>query len=198
MIAAKKDELLKKISPIIARDIDPVAIEKAQTNTYEIEHMEKLNFDEVLRGKFRKFLVEPKGAPKFGEIVPAYLNADLYRHVDFAVGDANTEIEKINPNDANVVFIRNVVPYMGTRNKWTNQMAFFEKLYNQLGDNSYIALGYYDFERMGGALRKILRKSGFAETEVHHVYRRKTEAEKATPITFLEKVKEFLKINLDL
>ena len=73
-----------------------------------------------------------------------------------------------------------------------------EKLYNQLGQNSYVALGYYDFERMGTSLHRILRDTGFAKTEIPNLYRKKTEEEKAIPMSFGEKVKEIFAIYFNL
>lgn len=204
MLANKRDNILKKFSPIIAKDIDPVAIERAKASIYEIIPSEKKEINSCTLGKFDEFFQEFKGESSLVPEANMMVKPQLSNHVRYSEANILEDYRTIEPNNS-IVLVRNVLPYITSNydepyykgGDWQVQKEFLENLYNHLGENSYIAIGTYDRYEMGRKLSKMLREIGFIKTPIYSLYKRGTQAEKALHNTFLGKALEFFQKLLD-
>ena len=172
MLSNKKELNPQKFFPIIARDIDPVAINKAINNEHRITVAEKDKIDYFTNGQFEKFIEEPCGESIINEEgTKVFVKKEVIDKVDFAVGDIFEDYKKINPKNS-VVMARNFWPYITSYKK---RMQFFRDLYNHLSIGSYFIIG--DFDQMGlaynlqGDLKSdLVRLIGFKPTKLKYVY----------------------------
>ena len=149
LISNYKEDFVKKLLPIKARDYDPVAIERANTGIFEIESIEKDRINSNTGGKFNKFFQQVSSEK------PLYKIKDEFKNmVEFNVADIRDGYKEILPENS-LVLARNFWPYLGKQSS-ISEMA--TKLYNQMGKNSLLVIG--DFDICDGALFN-------AKTDVH-------------------------------
>lgn len=162
-------EFLKKCTPIIARDIEPIAIKYAYFGEMELEKGEVESIVENTNGNMDKYfkLAEGEDLSDKSKMKHWYeVNPILNNHVDFQVGDALEEIEKIEPENT-IVTLRNFWPYLNLHKR--KELA--QKAYDRLGDNGLVAIAKFDnnpFDLI--TADSILREVGFKPTECEYVY----------------------------
>lgn len=167
-----EDELNpKKFFPIIARDIDPVAIEKAKNNDYKMYYSEKWAINKYTDGKFDKFIYAPHEIPENDDLLTqVFVRKELYDCVDFAVGDIFEDYKKIEPKNS-VVLARNFWPYV---EGWTKRSQFLKDLYNHLDFGSYFVIGDFDKKGVGykleGNFCTDIKLAGFKPTDIKYVF----------------------------
>ena len=171
MLSLKEEATPQKFFPIIARDIDPVAIEKVKNNDYKIYYWEKWAINKYTDGMFDKFINEPYEIPENDNVLTkVFVKKELYDYVDFAVGDIFEDYKTIKPQNS-VVLARNFWPYIEGSTK-RNQLL--KALYDHLDYGSYFVIG--DFDQKGvayqlqGNFNSDIIRTGFKPTEIKYVY----------------------------
>lgn len=171
MLAAEGDSYSQKFFPIKARDIDPIAIEKAKNNDYKINLYEKNAINKYTDGMYNRFIHQPFENPvDENELFKVFVKKELYNNVDFKVGDIFEDYKKIEPKNS-VVLARNFWPYIEGSKK---REELIKGLYNQLDYGSYLVIG--DFDQRGvkyqlqGNLSKDIMRVGFKPTEIQYVF----------------------------
>ena len=169
MLTMQGEKNPKKFFPIIARDIDPVAIQKAINNDYKMIKNEKDYIDHFTFGQFERFFYQPYGEPQNNvDGTQVFVRNELYDSVNFAIGDIFKDYKKIKPKNT-ILMAMNFWPYTDfpTR-KW-----FFRKLYQHLDSGSYLVTGEFDHRGIGwnlGDFHQEIKNAGFKLTSLSHVY----------------------------
>ncbi len=200
LLAHNRNSVLEKFSPIIAKDIDSLAIARAKAGLYEIVAPEKETIDRYTCGKFNNFFREYNGKSQLVPEANFEINPEAIRHIKYHEANVLDDYKTIEPNNS-IVLLRNMLPYLTPNygegyyrgGDWSVQKKFLNDLYNHLGENSYIAVGGYDRHEMRRELEKALRKAGFEPTNIFNLYRRVPENEKNILPSFIEKALEFFK-----
>lgn len=169
----KKEELNpQKFFPIIAKDIDPIAIQKAKNNEHKMTKIEKENVNIYTKGQYNKFIEQPYGEPhNRADGIQVVIKKEIISNVDFAEGDIFKDYKEINPQNS-VVMARNFWPYVRNYQK---RMKFFKDLYKHLDKGSYFIIGDYDqksiaFNREGNLEADLVNKIGFKPTLLKYVF----------------------------
>ena len=169
MLTMKDEPNPQKFFPIIARDIDPVAIKKAINNDYQIIKNEKDYIDHFTFGQYDRFFYQPYGEPLSNkEGTQVFVKNELYDHVDFNVGDIFKDYKKVKQNNT-VLMAMNFWPYIDS----FTRKCFFRDLYNHLGSGSYFVTGEFDHRGIAwnlGDLHYELSNVGFKQTPLMYVY----------------------------
>lgn len=169
---SNEDELNpKKFFPIIARDIDPVAIKKAKNNDYKIYYSEKWAINKYTNGMFDKFIYSPLKIPNDdNSLTQVFIRKELYDCVDFAVGDIFEDYKKIEPKNS-VVLARNFWPYVEGYHK---RGQLIKNLYQHLDYGSYFVIGEFDQRGVGykleGDFCTEIQRAGFKATDIKYVF----------------------------
>ena len=198
LLGRKNKDLLKKCSPIIAKDLDPLAIKRAKSNAYYITKSEKEDINLCTQNKFDKFFLPLE---KKSDVVPEanmQINPELTQYAQYSIANVLQDYKKINPNNS-IIFLRNILPYIKENSnetflkdrEWKTQKKFLKDLYNHLGENSYIVIGGYDRYEMGNNLLKTLQEIGFIQTPILNLYKKGSNAEKTFHNNFLGKFTDF-------
>lgn len=171
MLTTLEEDNPKKFFPVIAKDIDNIAIQKALHNDYKITNDEKFSINKFTENQFERFFYQPQNTMNNNsEQMRVRVNTELYDYVDFQVGDILKDYKNIEPKNS-VVFARNFWPYIKDYNIRT---GFFKDLYKHLDFGSYFIIGDFDKRGIGymlqGNLEKDILKTGFRPTEVKNVY----------------------------
>lgn len=163
-----KDELNpQKFLPIIARDIDPVAIQKAINNDYKIIKDEKEYIDHFTHGQYSRFFYEPYGEPtEGGEGTQVFVRNELYDSVNFGVGDIFQDYKKINPKNT-VLMAMNFWPYIDS---YVTRMKFFKDLYKHFESGSFLVTGEFDHRGTDYKVGNEILDAGFKTTPITYVY----------------------------
>ena len=163
----------QKFFPIIARDIDPVAIDKAKNNDYKIFGSEKHSINRFTQGMYDRFIHQPFEDPIYeSDQTQVFVKKELYDCVDFKIGDIFEDYKKVEPKNS-VVLARNFWPYIDDVSR---RKDLLNALYNHLDQGSYIVIG--DFDQRGikykleGNFSKDIEKVGFNPTEIRYVYKK--------------------------
>ena len=147
----------KKFFPIIARDFDSEAIQRAKRNNYFLTNGEEFLINKYTDGQIKKYFNdEYHGNYSAKEI--------LYDNVDFAVGDILKDYKKINPKNT-LILARNFWPYVDQQYSLSN---FWKKLYNHLEPGCVVAIGQFDEDQVD--MSSILRKTGFKNSPYDLIY----------------------------
>lgn len=162
----------KKFLPIIAKDIDPLAIKYAKEGPIPITTEEECTLNWCLNDYFKdcfqeitidkSFVKDETSASEQKFYKPTNM---LTKHVEFSIADIFKDYKNIEP-DNSVVFVRNFWPYLNG----DKQVKLAKNLYKQLGNNSLIVLGDYDFVSPFDCIDIILESVGFQKTEIKNVY----------------------------
>lgn len=140
------DENMVRFLPIIASDIDEVAIRKAQQ--YDI------SFDDIEEKKIENFTRGNVPAPKIL----------MEGRVSWDIANILKDYGKIIP-DNSIVFARNFWPYLELGDK----IKLAKNLYKKLGKNSLLVLGEYDHQDCYSP-EELLPKIGFKFSKLGMVY----------------------------
>ena len=176
MLANTKEINPQKFFPIIARDIDPFAIDKAMKQVHHMTKDEKDRVNYYTNGQYDRFVEQPYGEPRepidkndCGTRI--LIKKDLFDNVDFAVGDIFENYKEIEPENS-VVMARNFWPYVKGSEK---RKQFFKDLYQHLDFGSYFVIGNFDQKgliyNLQGDLRADLEhRIGFKPTSIENVF----------------------------
>lgn len=168
-ILSKNDEnFSKKFLPIIAKDIDEVAIYKAINNNYEITEVEKKYIDLYTQNQFNKFFYNPYGEPKGKEKSTVFVKNILYDNVNFNTGDILKDYKNISPKNT-ILFARNFWPYID----YQIRKDFFKNIYQHLDENCYFITGKFDHDGICYQLNCLdseILQAGFKRTPIKYVY----------------------------
>ena len=169
MLTMKNEKEPKKFFPIIARDIDSVAIQKAINNDYKLIKKEKECIEHFTHNQYDRFFYRPYGEPQENkEGVPVFVRSELYDNVDFGVGNIFNDYKKIKPKNT-ILMAMNFWPYID----FSKRKVFFKELYNHLDSGSYLVTGEFDHRGIAWNLRDFsleLTDAGFKTTSLRYVY----------------------------
>ena len=181
MICSHGLEAVKKFLPIMAKDIDDIAIQKAKSNLVQISTMDKEHINFYTHGKFDDFfekdyrLYEFDDAQKMDftkiscdcsnatyKVKPILTDNVIYKRSN--IFDCDNYIN----GDNNIVSARNFWPYLSEDQK----LSLAEKLYNCIGKNSTLIIGSYDIGNLETFpdTSLILRAKGFLPTESEYIF----------------------------
>lgn len=170
MLTMQDESNPQKFLPIIARDIDPVAIQKAINNDYVITKNEKEYIEYFTHGQYKRFFYQPYEEPDNKNGSQVFVRSELYDNVDFGIGDIFKDLKKINPRNT-VLLARNFWPYIND----VQRKAFFKDLYNHLDSGSYFVTGEFDHQGIDWQLIDLdyeITKVGFERTPIKYVYKK--------------------------
>jgi len=170
MLSLEENLDSEKFFPIIARDVDPIAIEKAKKNDHKMTKDEKDIIDIYTNDQYYRFVKEPYGEPwNLNDGTPVVIKKEVLDKVDFAVGDILKDYKEINPKNS-MVIARNFWPYIEKKER----DKFFKNLYEHLDAGSFVAVGDFDQKgiahKLEGNLNLELLRLGFKPTFVRYVY----------------------------
>lgn len=173
----------QKCMPIIARDIDPDAIEYAKKGNLELCSDEcfdtRLRFGNVFDDNFNVVRRQRSDKIDAHNEYLATCKTDLIKNIDFACSDIFKDKELINKENT-VLLLRNCWPYFGEEK--VADLIYF--LACNLKQSSLLAIGEYDEEY---GIDKLLREYGFKETKVGLLFEApgKPLKEKTEKVTFV-------------
>lgn len=178
------DKYANKFFPIIAKDYDPVAIEKCLSRNICISDNEMAALMKLLKdysGKNNyfndcfKFLSEGKngvmkkqnGYVCFVRDSEFIVQEPLFNKAKFSVADIREDYVNIEPENS-IVFARNFWPYLSEEDR--RNMA--HNLYKQLKGNSILVLGNFDgcCEYNGTNMFEVLQDNGFKKSEIRNIF----------------------------
>ena len=155
------DNLLRKLAPIHAGDIDGGAQYYFENNKIYLQPEEMYRIDDFTNGKFLKYF-ESDYTPDM--LRPGYWRFSPYYKsmIDYSLGNVLEDYKKIEP-EKSFVQGRNFWPYLEPYER-----EFLAKsMLKQLGMSSRVCLGEFDKYRMddGMTARECILKSGFVPDE---------------------------------
>ncbi|MBE7710656.1 MAG: hypothetical protein E7Z92_00805 [Cyanobacteria bacterium SIG31] len=153
-----------KFLPVIAKDYDKEAINKVEKREYyTIKGLEKNDIDFCTNKSFNRFfnIIDSGPAMSF-----AFAKDELYDNVQFSVADIRSDYKKIEPNNS-VVFVRNFWPYI---ENWSDRQKLLKKLGDQLGENSFLVIGFFDRKATCWTIDNQVIEAGFKRTLVDFVF----------------------------
>lgn len=153
-----------KFFPVIAKDYDEEAIKRAKNNEYHVignQEIENINY--YTGNNFSTYfnVIDEMHSAKF-----AYPSQKLCENVEFSLADINSDYKKIQP-DNTIVFVRNFWPYI---ENWWDRQKLLNKLFDRLGENSFIVIGQFDREGTNWTIDNQVIEAGFRRTNVDFVY----------------------------
>lgn len=147
----------EKFFPIIARDFDSEAIQRAESKNCYLKDYEVSLINKCTDDQFEKYFVDNY----YGRYSAKKI---LYNNVDFAVGDILKDYKKINPKNS-VILARNFWPYVAQQYSLSN---FWKKLYNHLEPGCVVVIGYFDEDQAD--MNNILLETGFKKSPYDLIY----------------------------
>lgn len=169
MLTMNGEENPQKFFPIIARDIDPIAIQKAINNDYQLIKIEKDYIEHFTHGQYDRFFYRPYGEPKENKgPTQVFVRSELYDNVNFDLGNIFKDYKKIKPKNT-ILMAMNFWPYIDT----PTRKSFFKDLYNHLDSGSYLVTGEFDHRGIAWNLGDFpleLTNAGFKMTPLQYVY----------------------------
>lgn len=162
LISKFPKDIVDKFTPIIAKDIDNFAIEKAINNDpHIICTEEKENVNKFTNNKLDHFLENKNGR---------YFIKDILKNkLEFKVADIKYDYKNINPNKS-VVLMRNFMPYLENsieRQKLLNNIG------HQLQNDSFIMIGEFDLRGTDWKINNQIIEAGFERTPVEYLFKKK-------------------------
>ena len=153
MLIDKLGEKADKFFPIIAKDIDPEIIKKANSGKIEIEHCD---FD-LMPSRIKKDVSEYLSIPP---LLPTMysVNAEVKPYVkdaiNYSVADIRNDIDTI-PDENTIVFARNFWPYLTSKDEVFKLTQILNK---KLSKNGTLVIGNFDIFAW---IHKALHLAGF-------------------------------------
>ena len=169
MLTSQIEKNPQKFFPIIARDIDPVAIEKIVENNYELSNEEKNDIDFYTNDQFKRFFISPYDNSKTQKLTSVFVRNELYDSVNFGLGDIFEDYKKIKPKNT-ILMARNFWPYI---ENYSRVKKFLKNLYNHLESGSLFVTGEYDHYGIAyklGNFKQDILQAGFKPTSIKYVY----------------------------
>ncbi len=165
MFSECSENFVKKFLPVIAKDVDPVAIKKATQRGIAMETAEINSINMHTRNNFTKFFNESGFISDDEEVV--YVPKPILKdNVIFSQANILNDIENIEPENT-VVFARNFWPYLLAQER----VELAQKLGERLKSNSVIVFG--DFDTFGTQLdtpiETLLRNVGFEDSGIRFI-----------------------------
>ena len=157
----KKDS--EKFFPIIAKDVDSLAIENAKSNSIPIDWFEKSKINLHTDNNFAEYFTKDFSSNWYdGETVFYCPVKELTENVRFSKGDIMKDYKRIEPENS-VVLARNFWPYL-----LEDIPRLILRLAEQMGKNSTLVIGGFDVngcKNYNIDLRQELLKKGFVATD---------------------------------
>lgn len=152
-----------KFFPIIGKDINKDNIKIAQNSIYEISNKEIEQLENIIKTSYRNYFdILPDTSFNSKDTVKIKGKDTFSKLLKFEQGDITEDYRSI-PSENTILFLRNVWPYLGTKNGY----KLSAKLVYQLKPSSTLVIGMYD---RAWNFCKILKDAGFKETEVPYVF----------------------------
>lgn len=152
-------ESANKFLPVIAKDYDLIAINKARSkNYYFLDKYEKQDINYYTNNNFDRFF-------KLFENNYYYISDEIHNNVEFSVANIFDDYKKIEPENS-VVLARNFWPYIERKKE---RQDLLNNLAKHLGENSILVIGDYDIFGTGGEIQYQLIKAGFMRTENKYI-----------------------------
>lgn len=160
MIANFPEEIVKKFTPIIAKDYDKTAIKIAQSKELPIDATEYEKIQFFTNNQFERF---------FGEYNPEkeiYIPSnELTDKIHFSTADIRHDYKTIEPENS-IVFARNFWPYLTT----LDMIYLARNMGKHLKEGSFLVRGYgFDNRGTNNKLDMHLFDSGFKSTKIEGV-----------------------------
>lgn len=165
-LLSKFKDSASKFLPIIAKDYDSTAIEKAKSGKALIGEKEDCYIRCYTDGFDNYFT--PVAPEKFEYKV----KKPLIDNVNFSVADIREDYKNIEPANS-VIFARNFWPYMDIEDR----LEVLKNLFNHLENSSSIIVGNFDnYDPINHyPISSMLRKCGFTEMGVENLFVKKTK-----------------------
>lgn len=129
------EEEVAKFCPIIARDYDIFAINKAKSNFYEITGVEKNRINLLSNNRFDEYFTPVSKLENRYRATKKLTDRIIYEVSDFTKGYENLPRENV------ILATRNCWPYFSM----TNQYTLPQKVCNHFDKNAILLLGDFDF-----------------------------------------------------
>ena len=168
LITKLGEQNIQKFFPILARDYDAVAIEKAKSNKYQLNEYEVSKILEFTSYKFGEFFDTDKTC-KNGRCLNVSPKKVLTSKVDFKVASILNDYKRIKPENS-VVFARNFWPYLKE-----DVVKLVNRLSSQMKENSTLVIGKFDLEGCDWNnidLEMLLIRNGFKSSNVDLVFQK--------------------------
>ena len=95
LIGDKSENVLKKISPIIAKDIDPVAISKAKSAKYMMTFFEQSDINYWTNDNYNLFFKESKARPTLEFDAEVEVKPELLEYIQYDVANVLEDYKNI-------------------------------------------------------------------------------------------------------
>lgn len=151
-----------KFFPIIAKDIDPYIIKKAQSGSCDIYDSDLYAINYYTKNKFNYFFqaTAPKNKSCDLGIIP---KEPLQNRIVFEQANIIKDLKNI-PGKNNVILCRNFWPYLNE----TQQMILAEDLYQKSKNNGLIVIG--DFDERNGIANLLTEVFNFKQGPLNRIY----------------------------
>ena len=159
MLSIHKDDAYKFL-PIIAKDYDPVAINKACTNNqYSLIKNEIEDIDYYTDGNFKTL---------FEQTDNGYytIKSEIKNNIKFSVKNLLNDYKNIEPKNS-VILARNFWPYIDLK---SDRQKLLNNLAKHIDKTSMLVIGDYDIFGTGGEFEYQLSKAGFMRTKSKYIY----------------------------
>lgn len=158
----------KKFFPIIAKDLSPNNIQRAEDGRLLADYYEKRMIEEMTNKQPEKFVeLVPLGNASKSSSTQGHLVITKYKlknNIEFSVGNALEDIKNI-PEKNTVLFLRNFWQYLKPQER-ENLMSEISKKFKD--DSSVLFIGVADVDNSN--ITYLLEKYGFVETEFPYAY----------------------------
>lgn len=138
-----------KFFPIIAKDIDPEIIKKANSGNVEINHKDKASIEFLLKEDLSKYFETSTISP-YVDSITTKIKPILTDVINFSVADIKDEVHTI-PQENTIVFARNFWPYIKNQKDVRN---LAQDLRERLENNCNLVVG--DFDTFAGIRAELL------------------------------------------
>lgn len=165
ILKSRYKDIAEKFLPIIAKDYDTCAIDKANTREYVIGQFEKGDINKFTNNEFNRYFDKKRRIDSAHEL--CVLKPELYKDVEFSVANVLDDIEKINPNNS-FVMARNFWPYLSDEDK----VFLASKLYKRFDKNCTLMIGEFDLSNRWSILdiTTVLKQAGFKPTKNNMIF----------------------------
>lgn len=167
ILKSRYKDLAEKFLPIIAKDYDACAIDKANTREYVIGHFEKGDINKFTNNEFDRYFEKKKRLDSNHEL--CRLKPELFKDVEFSVANILEDIENIKPNNS-FVMARNFWPYLSDEDK----VLLASRLSERLQKNCALMIGEFDLQNRWSKLDiiEILKQAGFKPTKNNMIFKK--------------------------
>lgn len=160
ILKSKHQDLVQKFLPVVAKDYDINAIDKALTREYIIGTYEKGVINKFTKNEFTRYFEKKRRLDSVNEL--CVLKPELYKDVKFSVANILEDYKNINPENS-FVMARNFWPYLSDEDK----LSLAKSLSQQMQKNCTLMIGEFDLQNRWSKLdiRTILLDAGFKATK---------------------------------